>query len=208
MASQAWVTDPDGTSGCPTSLSGTPLTSAQASALLPYCQKWYPRTTGVDYQTTAETITFWTAGNQAAYATSVLPILCLQPSTTPNPPPAAVLSCSDVASAVASPATFPLDTNIGTGQNMCRIIPDSVHACPFYVKYTTDGGASWKGADFSGNLNTGGTGCVTGSSADAVSWFYSRYYQSACCVPDVTQPPAPSNDPKPERIAVWCGKVH
>ena len=73
-----------------------------------------------------------------------------------------------------------------TYQNrFCQII-DAANctscACTFYVKYTLDGGQTWQGVDWNGQVGTGGTGCpgdayglTQATSAQAVAWLKDKY---------------------------------
>ena len=60
-------------------------------------------------------------------------------------------------------------------------------ACPFYVKYSEDNGATWKGLSFQGTEDPEATGCPAdgvgngGTIAKAMAWLKTEYIQQGYC---------------------------
>ena len=73
-------------------------------------------------------------------------------------------------------------------EKLCRIQDATSCAtcvCPYYVKYSEDNGATWKGLTFQGT--EGGTGCPAGgvgsggTIAKALAWLKTKYIQQGYC---------------------------
>ena len=101
-----------------------------------------------------------------------------KPSLAPTKLP---ISCGSVAS---TPALNLIGPIIGTGNNICQIVPGSpTSSCSYYVKYSSNGGLSWLGLTFQGT--PGGTGCAAIGPSDpavAKNWLVTAYInQGYCC---------------------------